>query len=449
MGDVSTTAPPAAGTVVELVEWLRELSSGGGSDLHIKAGSPPMIRETGRLRRLDRPPVTAQETNELAQAIVPPNRKDRFVEDGEVDFAHAVPGVGRYRANVFRQRGSVSMVFRKLRMGGPTFEEMGLPPVVQKLSDEARGLILVTGPTGSGKTTTLAAMVEHINASRPVHVVTIEDPIEVLYADRQASINQREVGQDSKSFLSAIRAAMRQDPDVILIGEMRDSETVRAALQASETGHLVLSTLHTTDATETVNRLLDFFPPHQQNQVRLTLAGALRGIICQRLVPNTSGGRVACVEVLVNTGRIADRIVDPATTSEIKEVIAKGGFYGMRTFDQALLELVTLGDVKLEDAMEASSEPHNLELMLEQVGLTKAGEVQTIGFERDIKPLFEEVDRARMLWAFDLWDYRSVKENAAEILRRLDKRDIPFENGWPPERVDLLRSWLTEGARAP
>jgi twitching motility protein PilT len=449
MTELATAVAPASGTVVELVEWLRELSAGDGSDLHIKAGSPPMIREIGRLRRLERPPVTAQETNELANIIVPPNRRDRFVEDGEVDFAHMVPGVGRYRANVFRQRGSVSMVFRKLRMGGPTFEEMGLPPIVEKLADEARGLILVTGPTGSGKTTSLAAMIEHINATRPVHVVTIEDPIEVLYADKQASINQREVGQDSKSFLSAIRAAMRQDPDVILIGEMRDSETVRAALQAAETGHLVLSTLHTTDATETVNRLLDFFPPHQQNQVRLTLAGALRGIVCQRLVPNTSGGRVACLEVLVNTGRVADRIVDPATTSEIKDVIAKGGFYGMRTFDQALLELVTLGDVRIEDAMEASSEPHNLELMLEQVGVTKAGAVQDIGFESHIRPLFEEVDRARMLWAFDLWDYRSVKENADEIMRRLDKGDIPFENGWPPERVALLRSWLTEGRMLP
>jgi twitching motility protein PilT len=449
MSDLTTAVASTTGTVVELVEWLRELSAGEGSDLHIKAGSPPMIRETGRLRRLDRPTVSAQETHELARVIVPPNRRDRFVEEGEVDFAHSVPGMGRFRANVFRQRGAVSMVFRKLRMGGPSFQELGLPPVVRTLGDEARGLILVTGPTGSGKTTTLAAIVEHINTTRPVHVVTIEDPIEVLYADKQASINQREVGQDSKSFLSAIRAAMRQDPDVILIGEMRDPETVRAALQAAETGHLVLSTLHTTDATETVNRLLDFFPPHQQNQVRLTLAGALRGIICQRLVPNTSGGRVACLEILVNTGRIADRIVDPATTSEIKDVIAKGEFYGMRTFDQALLELVTLGDVTLQDAMEASSEPHNLELILQQVGLTKAGEVQDVSFERDVKPLFGEGDRARMLWAFDLWDYKSVKDNADEILRRLDKGDIPFENGWPPEHEELLRSWLTEGRRLP
>ena len=273
-------------------------------------------------------------------------------------------------AYLFRQRGAVSMVFRKLGMGGPTFEAIGLPPIVQKLSDEARGLLLATGPTGSGKTTTLSAMIEHINRTRAVHIVTIEDPIEVLYADRLASINQREVGQDSKTFLSALRASLRQDPDVILVGEMRDTETVRAALQAAETGHLVLSTLHTVDATETVNRLLDFFPAYQQHQVRLTLAGALRGIICQRLVPAVSGGRVPCLEILVNTGRIADRIVDPATTSEIKDVIAQGGFYGMRTFDQSLLELVRLGDVTAMDAMEAASVPQDLDLMLQQAGVS-------------------------------------------------------------------------------
>ncbi len=353
-----------------MVSWLQELASCDGSDLHAKVGSPPMIREVGRLRRLQRPPVGARELAELAGAIVPPNRKEKFDEDGEIDFAHSVPGVGRFRANVFRQRGAVSMVFRKLGMGGPTFEAIGLPPIVQKLSDEARGLLLATGPTGSGKTTTLSAMIEHINRTRAVHIVTIEDPIEVLYADRLASINQREVGQDSKTFLSALRASLRQDPDVILVGEMRDTETVRAALQAAETGHLVLSTLHTVDATETVNRLLDFFPAYQQHQVRLTLAGALRGIICQRLVPAVSGGRVPCLEILVNTGRIADRIVDPATTSEIKDVIAQGGFYGMRTFDQSLLELVRLGDVTAMDAMEAASVPQDLDLMLQQAGVS-------------------------------------------------------------------------------
>jgi twitching motility protein PilT len=358
-----------AGVVLELVEWLRTLAAGEGSDLHVKVASPPMIREKGRLQRLERAPLTAVEMSALAEAIVPAGRKSVLEEDGEVDFAHSVPGVGRYRANVFRQRGAISMVMRKLRTGGPTLEEVGLPQIVNQLAEEARGLILVTGPTGSGKTTTLSAMIEHINLTQSVHIVTIEDPIEVLHTDKVASINQREVGQDSKSFLTALRAALRQDPDVILIGEMRDSETVRAALQAAETGHLVLSTLHTTNATETINRILDFFPAHQQQQIRLTLAGALRGIICQRLVPGIVKDRVPCVEVCVNNGRITERIVKPEVTAEIQEVIAKGGHYGMRTFDQSLLELVTLGDVSVKEAMEAASEPHDLLLSFQQAGV--------------------------------------------------------------------------------
>jgi twitching motility protein PilT len=252
-------------------------------------------------------------------------------------------------------------------------EEVGLPQIVNQLAEEARGLILVTGPTGSGKTTTLSAMIEHINVTQSVHIVTIEDPIEVLHTDKLASINQREVGQDSKSFLTALRAALRQDPDVILIGEMRDSETVRAALQAAETGHLVLSTMHTTNATETINRILDFFPAHQQQQIRLTLGGALRGIICQRLVPGIVKERVPCVEVCVNNGRVTERIVKPEITAEIQEVISKGGHYGMRTFDQSLLELVTLGDVSVKEAMEAASEPHDLMLSFQQAGVVDVG----------------------------------------------------------------------------
>ena len=245
--------------------------------------------------------------------------------------------------NVFRQRGSVSMVLRKLRFGGPSFEEVGLPDAVRAIAEEHRGLVLVTGPTGSGKTTTLAAMIDYINKTKPVHIVTIEDPIEVLHKDEMASINQREVGNDTKDFLVALRAALRQDPDVILIGEMRDTETVRAAIAAAETGHLVMSTLHTVDATETVNRVIDFFPPYQQKQVRLALAGTLRGIICQRLVPTVDGGRVPGLEILINNGRVAERIADPDKTHEIKDVIADGGFYGMVTFDQSLLHLVQRG----------------------------------------------------------------------------------------------------------
>jgi twitching motility protein PilT len=265
------------------------------------------------------------------------------------------------------------MVFRRVAVGAQALAELALPEVVGELALEPRGLVLVTGPTGSGKTTTLAAMIGYLNATKPVHIVTVEDPIEVLHKDEVASINQREVGQDTADFLSALRAALRQDPDVILIGEMRDTETVRAALQAAETGHLVMSTLHTQDATETVNRVIDFFPPHQQKQVRLTLAGTLRGIICQRLVPTVDGGRTPALEILVNTGRVAERITDEEKTSEIKEVVAEGGYYGMMTFDQALLQLIQQGRVSVDDAMQAVSSKHDFELALQQAGIPIPG----------------------------------------------------------------------------
>jgi len=360
--------PVQAGDLIdEFNGWLAELTARGGSDLHVKVGAPPKIREaTGSLVPLERGPLTQDYTAAIARRIIPPDRRERFEAAGEVDFAYSAAEVGRFRANVFRQRGTTSLVLRKLRYGGPGFDELHLPEVVRKLSEEPRGLVLVTGPTGSGKTTTLAAMIEHINRSKQVHIVTVEDPIEVVFRDEEASINQREVGNDTESFLSALRAALRQDPDIILIGEMRDTETVRAALQAAETGHLVLSTLHTVNVTETVNRVVDFFPPFQQHQIRLTLAGALRGIICQRLVPTVDGGRTPGVEVLVNTGRVAERIVDPDKTAEIHDIIADGGFYGMATFEQSLLELVRSGRVSVPAALEASSARHDFELMLQQ-----------------------------------------------------------------------------------
>jgi len=367
---VAGAAPKPTGRIEEdFSNWLRNLVETNGSDLHVKVGSPPMIRRDGRLERLDHPGLTHADTEAIAAAILPDGRHDSFKERGSADFAHSLSGVGRFRVNVFHQRGSVSMVLRKVRVGGPTFDEIGVPPVVQKLSEESRGLLLVTGPTGSGKTTTLAAMIGYINQTRPVHVVTVEDPIEVIHPDGMASVNQREVGLDTPDFLTALRDAMREDPDVILIGEMRDTETVRAALQAAETGHLVLSTLHTVNATETVNRAIDFFPPYQQQQIRLTLSGSLRGIVCQRLVRANGGGRVPCLEALVNTGRVAERIADPMRTHEIHEVMAEGAYYGMRTFDQSLLELVSQGQVSVEDAMEASSNPHDFELALKQAQL--------------------------------------------------------------------------------
>lgn len=328
-----------------------------------------MIRMPEGLVRLERDPITPMETAAIADSIIPDDRKNRFEQAGEVDFAYSLPDVGRFRANVFRQRGSISMVLRRLRFGGPTFDEMHLPPVVKTLSEENRGLILVTGPTGSGKTTTLAAMIGHINDTRPVHIVTIEDPIEVLHRDSMAEINQREVGSDTQDFLSALRAALRQDPDVILIGEMRDTETVRAALAAAETGHLVLSTLHTMDAPETVNRVIDFFPPYQQKQIRYALAGTLRGIVCQRLVPTTDGGRAPALEVLVNNGRVAERIVDPEKTYELRDVIKDGEYYGMVTFDQSLLRLIQDGRVSLDAAMQAVSSQHDFVLAMQQAGM--------------------------------------------------------------------------------
>jgi twitching motility protein PilT len=346
--------------VPEFNSWLEALVKGNGSDLHVKVGSPPMLRLAYGLERLDRDPLSPIETQAIADGVIPEDRKALFKERGEVDFAYSVANVGRFRANVFRQRGSISMVLRKLRFGGPSFEEIGLPDAIKTLADENRGLILVTGPTG---------MIGYLNATKPVHIVTIEDPIEVLHKDDLASINQREIGQDTSDFLSALRAALRQDPDVILIGEMRDTETVRAALQAAETGHLVLSTLHTQDATETVNRVIDFFPPHQQKQVRLTLAGTLRGIVCQRLVPTVDGGRVPALEILVNTGRVAERIIDEEKTSEIKDVVAEGGYYGMITFDQWLLKLIQEGKVSIDDAMQAVSSKHDFELALQQAGM--------------------------------------------------------------------------------
>jgi len=354
---------------LDLAALLRTLAENDGSDLHLKVGSPPLIRVDGLLQRLEGPRLTPQDTQLLAQSIMPPDRRGWLEQKKETDFALSVPGVGRFRANVFYQRGSITLVLRRVRVGSQSFEDLGLPPVVRQLADAPRGLILVTGPTGAGKTTTLAAMIDHINANRACHIVTIEEPIEVLHPDRVATVNQREIGMDTDSYEAAMRAVVRQDPDVILIGEMRDPETVWAALAAGETGHLVLSTLHTTNAVETMNRVVDFFPPYQQHQVRVTMASVIRGIVCMRLVPKAGGGRIPAVEVMVNNGRIADRIMDASRTSEIHEIMAEGDYYGMQTFDQSLLGLVRQDLITIDDALHASSQPHDFLLMLEQAGL--------------------------------------------------------------------------------
>jgi twitching motility protein PilT len=287
-----------------------------------------------------------------------------------------VSGLGRFRVNVMRQRGSVGLVLRRVQSEIPSFDELGLPPAIKRLCDHQRGLILVTGPTGSGKTTTLGTMVDFINERYNKHIVTIEDPIEILHADKESIVNQREVGTDTADFNAALKRVLRQDPDVILVGEMRDVETVKTALTAAETGHLVFSTLHTISATDSINRIIDFFPPHEQRQVRMSLAASLRGIISQRLVEKRGGGRVPAVELLVATGRVFDKIVTPEETHEIETIIAEGEYYGMQTFDQSLLALYKQGQIELREALAASTTPHDLRLMIEQFTMEEAAQEQ-------------------------------------------------------------------------
>jgi len=350
--------------------FLRALVDCGGSDLHCKVGSPPRVRIDGNLCPLTAPALTVADLEAMTREVLRPELLEEFRRTHEADFAYSLSGVGRFRVNAFQSRGSAGLVFRKVSIGAVPLAELGLPAVLTRLALEPRGLVLVTGPTGSGKTTTLAGMIDQINSSRAAHIVTIEDPIEVLHFDKLGMVNQREVRVDTEDFPTAMRAAMRQDPDVILVGEMRDHETVKAALAAAETGHFVLSTLHTTDAQETVNRVIDFFPPYEQKQVRLALAGSLRGVICQRLVPRAGGGgRVVVMEVMVATGRIADAIADPDKTGSIAELIADGTYYGMQTFDQHLVALLREGTVTVEDAMAASTSPHDLTVALRQQGL--------------------------------------------------------------------------------
>jgi twitching motility protein PilT len=346
---------------------LRALVERGGSDLHLKVPSPPLLRLDGDLEPVaGAPKLTPADTDAALRTILTDEEKlAEFAREQEVDFAYAMDGLSRFRINAFRQRGSVSLVCRAIPFGIRTLQELDLPPVIADLADEPRGIILVTGTTGSGKSTTLAAMIDHINDRFARHIVTIEDPIEFLHPDKRSVVNQREVGQDTESFTRALRRVLRQDPDVILIGEMRDEETVQTALSAAETGHLVLSTLHTVDAPETVNRIIDFFPPHQHAQARAMLAGTLKGVISQRLVPAAGGsGRVAACEVLRMNGRVRDMLLDPDQTGRLPEVIADGAYYGMQTFDQALFAHVKAGRVTMEDAVRVATNPHDFKLLV-------------------------------------------------------------------------------------
>jgi twitching motility protein PilT len=352
----------------DLHACLQYLIENNGSDLHLKVPSQPLCRIDGELSPIPgMDPLEPQETSDAVRHMLGGDsaKLEEFANEGEVDLAYAIAGLARFRVNAFRQRGSVSIVMRAIPYGIQTIEELNLPPVIRDLSEEERGIVLLTGTTGSGKSTTLAAMIDHINSTRPRHIVTIEDPIEFLHVDKKSVINQREVGMDTTSFKHALRRVLRQDPDVILIGEMRDEETVQTALSAAETGHLVFSTVHTIDAPETINRLIEFFPPHMHNQVRAMIAGTLKGAVSQRLVPAANGrGRVAVCEVLRMTGRVKDMISDPEQTGRLGEVIADGGYYGMQTFDQALFAHLKAGRITMEQAMQAATSPHDFKLLV-------------------------------------------------------------------------------------
>jgi twitching motility protein PilT len=349
---------------------LRALVSNDGSDLHLKVGARPLMRVNGELEPVpDGRPLERTDTDGALHAILYDETKlAEFADEHEVDFSYEIEGVARFRVNAFQQRGAVSIVARAIPHRIRTIEELSLPPVIRELASEERGILLLTGTTGSGKSTTLAAMIDHINESCARHIVTIEDPIEFVHTDKRSVINQREVGMDTVSFRRALRRVLRQDPDVILVGEMRDEETVRTALSAAETGHLVLSTVHTVDAPETVNRIIDFFPPHEHGHARAMLAGTLKGVISQRLVPDAEGGRIAACEILRMTGRVRDMIKDPSMTGRLNEVIAEGSYYGMQTFDQSLFGHVKAGRVTVEDALRAATTPHDFKLLLASEG---------------------------------------------------------------------------------
>ncbi len=355
---------------------LRYVVQHEGSDLHVKVPTAPTVRIHGQLQPIaDAAPLTPDDTKgALDYVLRDADLQKEFETTGEADFSYEISGLARFRVNAFRQRGNVSIVFRVIPFQVRSIADLGLPEVIENLAEEPRGIILLTGTTGSGKSTTLAAMIDQINSTKARHIVTLEDPIEYLHRDKLSIINQREVGHDTESFARAMRRVLRQDPDVILIGEMRDEETVRTALSAAETGHLVLSTLHTLDASETINRIIDFFPPHLQQQARVMLAGTLRGVVSQRLVPRPGGeGRIAACEVMVVTGRVQDLILNPEETGRITEVISEGSYYGMQTFDQSLLGHVAAGNITVETAMEVASSPHDFKLMLDSQGQRASG----------------------------------------------------------------------------
>jgi twitching motility protein PilT len=358
---------------MELNEILAIAMKAKGSDIHMKAGLPPIIRIDGALRAIPNAErLASNAVRDMAFGIMNERQKRIYDETFETDLSYGVPGLGRFRVNVFAQRGTVAMVLRAIPIAIPSLEMLNLPPVLKKLSLEQRGLILVTGTTGSGKSTTLASMIDYINEHRTCNIITIEDPVEYLHKDKKSLISQREVGFDTLTFGKALTSSLRQDPDVILVGEMRDYETIETALTAAETGHLVLSTLHTLDAAETINRVISVFPPFHQRQVRMQLSGILKGVVSQRLVPRADGkGRVPAVEIMIGTARIRDCIDDKEKTKQIPEAIAQGfTTYGMQSFDQSLMQLMTNNLITYEEALRQSSNPDDFALKVSGISST-------------------------------------------------------------------------------
>jgi twitching motility protein PilT len=344
-----------------------------GSDIHIKTGLPPIVRIDGRLHPIPNAPrLSPDAVSSMAAAIMNERQRKQFEEYFEVDLSYGVPGLGRFRVSVYSQRGTVAMVFRAISFSVPSVDVLNLPPIIRKIAMEERGLILVTGTTGSGKSTTLAAMIDYINESRSTNIITIEDPVEYLHRDKKSIISQREVGFDTLSFAGALKGALRQDPDVILVGEMRDHETIETALTAAETGHLVMSTLHTLDAAETVNRIISVFPPYHQRQVRTQLSSVIKAVISQRLVPKIDGkGRVPAVEIMLGTARIKECIDDKEKTKQIPEAIAQGVVsYGMQSFDQSLMQLYTKKLITYEEALRQCSNPDDFALKISGISST-------------------------------------------------------------------------------
>jgi twitching motility protein PilT len=379
---------------VDLNEILTIAFKAKSSDIHIKTGLPPIVRIDGRLHPIPNAQRLSPEfVTEAAHSMMNDRQKRLFDENSEVDLAYAVPGLGRFRVSVYRQRGTVAMVFRSIAFIIPTLEGLNLPPVIQKICREERGLILVTGTTGSGKSSTLAAMIDYINNQRTCNIITIEDPVEFLHRDNKSIISQREVGSDTLTFSSALKGALRQDPDVILVGEMRDYETIETAMTAAETGHLVMSTLHTMDAAETVNRIIGVFPPYHQRQVRIQLAGIIKAVISQRLVPKIDGkGRVPAVEVMLASARVRECIDDKDKTKQLNDAISQGFVtYGMQTFDQSLMKLYSSKLISYEEALRQSSNPDDFALKVS--GISSTSDASWEGFENKPDDPAEEPEK--------------------------------------------------------